>query len=299
MKIIKKLNDRIKKLILFNIYGFFILSPLIFIFTNNWITSLISTFTTQALITIYIIGARQLKESAKLKKMENALPDFLQLMSSNLRAGMTIDQALLLSSRKEFAPLDKEILKLGKDIVTGKKIEIALQDMADRINSVKIKKTVTLIISGIKSGGNLAILLEETSRNIKEKEFVEKRAASNTLMYVIFIFFATAAGAPFLFALSSVLVEVMTNLFSTLPEVETTSQTPFAITEVSISITFIKYFSVIFIIVIDILGSLIIGLVSKGEEKEGLKYVAPLVITGITIFFVVRGVILSYFSDLI
>ena len=118
-------------------------------------------------------------------------------------------------------------------------------------------------------------------------------------MYVIFIFFATAAGAPFLFALSSVLVEVMTNLFSTLPEVETTSQTPFAITEVSISITFIKYFSVIFIIVIDILGSLIIGLVSKGEEKEGLKYVAPLVITGITIFFVVRGVILSYFSDLI
>jgi archaellum biogenesis protein FlaJ (TadC family) len=204
-----------------------------------------------------------------------------------------------LSSRKEFAPLDKEILKLGKDIVTGKKIEIALQDMADRINSVKIKKTVTLIISGIKSGGNLAILLEETSRNIKEKEFVEKRAASNTLMYVIFIFFATAAGAPFLFALSSVLVEVMTNLFSTLPEVETTSQTPFAITEVSISITFIKYFSVIFIIVIDILGSLIIGLVSKGEEKEGLKYVAPLVITGITIFFVVRGVILSYFSDLI
>lgn len=33
---------------------------------------------------------------------------------------MTIDKAILLSSRPEFAHLDKEILNVGKDIATGK-----------------------------------------------------------------------------------------------------------------------------------------------------------------------------------
>ena len=33
-------------------------------------------------------------------------------------------------------------------------------------------------------------MLEQTAGNMKEKEFIEKRAASNILMYVIFIFFA-------------------------------------------------------------------------------------------------------------
>jgi pilus assembly protein TadC len=70
--------------------------------------------------------------------MEEVFPDFIELVSSNLRAGMTVDKALLLSSRKEFSPLDIEILRLGKDILTGTYINIALTNMAKRIKSEKI-----------------------------------------------------------------------------------------------------------------------------------------------------------------
>src|SRR4030042_1953205 len=115
---------------------------------------------------------------------------------------MTIDKALLLSSRKEFAPLDEEILLLGKEIITGKEIMQALHDMSLRIKSDKIRKTLELVISGIRSGGNISILLEETAVNMRERNFIEKKSASNVLMYVIFIFFAVAIGAPLLFGLS-------------------------------------------------------------------------------------------------
>ena len=74
--------------------------------------------------------------------------------------------------------------------------------MSDRIDSEKISKVITLIISGLKAGGNISDLLEQTSKNMKEKEIIEKKAASSILMYVIFIFFAVGIGAPLLFGLS-------------------------------------------------------------------------------------------------
>ena len=89
--------------------------------------------------------------------------------------------------------------------------------MSERIGSEKISKIILLIISGLKAGGNISELLEETAASMREKEFIEKRATSNILMYVIFIFFAIGVGAPVLFALSSILVEVIVSLSSQVP----------------------------------------------------------------------------------
>ena len=294
----KRINLETKKMIIFSFTIALIIIPFLFIIIKKLITSLIFGISIFIVILVYYFVRKNIKESTKVKKMENAFPDFLQLMASNLRAGITIDHSLLLSSRKEFAPLDQEINKLGKDIITGEKVEKALYDMSERIKSEKISKTINLLTSGIKSGGNLSVLLEETSRSMKERSFVEKKAASNVLMYVIFIFFATAIGAPILFALSSVLISILTSVLSGLPTIETNVNLPFTLSKISISTTFITYFSLIFLIVTDILGCLILGLVTKGSEKEGTKFIIPLMTVSILVFVVFRLVILSYFSDI-
>jgi len=257
------------------------------------ITSAVVIF---VLFQFYFYVRRRLKISEGIKKMEEVFPDFISLMSSNLRAGMTIDQALLMSARSEFAPLDKQINQVGKDIITGKEIHIALNDMGKRILSDKISKTIALITSGIEAGGNLSVLLEETALNMRERNYVEKRAASNVLMYVIFIFFAVAIGAPLLFGLSSVLVEILTNIMMNLPEQQTNVNLPFTLTQINVSVNFVIYYAVIFIIVTDILAAMVLGLVSKGAEREGFKYVLPLIVIGVTIFFTARFVMLRYFS---
>jgi Flp pilus assembly protein TadB len=261
--------------------------------------SFISFFVASGLFFLYLIFRHKLKELARTKKIEAVFPDFLQLMATNLRAGMTIDKAILLSSRPEFAPLDKELLKTGKDMTTGKSIETALMDMAKRTRSDRIHKTILLLISGIRAGGNLATLLEETSINIREKGFVEKRAASNVLMYVIFIFIAASAGAPALFSLSSVLVETLINILSGLPAVDTSQAAlPFSLSTISISINFIKYFSIVFIVVINILAALVLGLVSKGEEKEGIKFIIPMLSIAIVVFYGIRILLARFVTGL-
>ena len=145
----------------------------------------------------------------------------------------------------------------------------------------------------------MAILLEETATNMRERDYVEKRAASNVLMYIIFIFFAVAVGAPALFALSSILVEVLTSILSGLPTLDASINVPITLTSISISLTFVQYFSVIFFITIDVLASLLLGLVNKGEEKEGTKYILPLVVISITVYFTIRTVLHGYFADLL
>jgi archaeal flagellar protein FlaJ len=245
----------------------------------------------------YFYFSKKLVISADIRKMENVFPDFIELVSSNLKAGMTIDQALLRSSRKEFAPLDKQILFLGKDIITGKEIAHALADMAIRTGSEKIQKTIDLIISGLKSGGNIAVLLEETAVNIRERTFVEKRAASNVLMYIILISFAIMIGAPALFALSSVLVSVMSTILTDVPSGGGSSMNlPFSLSEISISTGFITIYSVIFLAVIGLLSALLLGLVSKGDEKEGLKYAPFFIFIAWGVFFLMKTTLINSFS---
>lgn len=269
------------------------------IITREVFTSFIIFLSIIAATFVYFAVRKRLEISARISKMELVFPDFIELMASNLRAGMTVDSALLLSSRKEFHPLDEEILVLGKDIITGKEMTRALLDMSERVNSDKIKKTIQVITSGIKSGGNLAVLLEETATNMRERNFVEKRAASNVLMYLIFIFFAVAVGAPALFSLSSVLITILTNLLGSLPTIETSANLPITLSSISISSRFITYFSVVFLITIDILASLVIGLVNKGEEKQGTKYILPLIGISLVTYFAIRKIMLGYFSSFI
>ncbi len=290
-------NIEVKKYSPFVLIFALIVSSLVYFFVPNFLVSVAVFSFIFILLFGYLLIKNKLKLLNDIKKMEDVFPDFISLMASNLRAGMTIDRALLLSSRKEFAPLDEQIVLLGKDIVTGKEMGRAMEDMAFRIGSKKITRTIKLVISGIKSGGNLAVLLEQTAASMRDRNFVEKRAASNVLMYVIFIFFAASGGGPVLFGLSTILVEIMTKLVGGLPK-EGTSSIPFALTSVSISVDFIVYFCLIFVVVSNILASLVLGLVSKGKEREGLKYLIPMVFIGVCVFLVTRIFLSRYFSGI-
>ncbi len=250
------------------------------------------------LMNIFFYLKVSMKASARVKNMEKIFPDVISLMASNLRSGITIDKAFLLSARPEFEPLDKEILKTGKEIATGKDIIYALKSMSDRINSEKISKVIMLITSGLKTGGNISDLLDQTSRNMKEKEIIEKKTASSILMYVIFIFAAVGMGAPVLFGLSSVLVEIVIGLTSRMPELSSSQMDlPFTFSEISISLNFIIYFSIIFMIITDFVSSMVIGLVNKGEGKAGLNLFLPLVVLSLGIFFVVRTLLSKILLD--
>lgn len=230
-----------------------------------------------------------LKIDAKAKAVEKVLPDALQLMSSNLKAGLTVDRALLNAARPEFGQFQQEIYRVGQEITIGRDVSEALIEMTGRIDSDKLKKTMLLIAEGLRAGGKLSELLDETARNLRNKEILEDRIKSNVLSYVIFIFASISFGTPLLFGLSSFLIEVLKKILGQIqiPDAETTNF-PIAITPVAISPQFVITYSIISIITSCIMGSMIIGLIMKGREKYGFKYAPILIGLTLAIFFLVR-----------
>ncbi len=252
-----------------------------------WIIGIISFILLYLIIYLWLI----VYADKKAKFVEEVLPDALQLMATNLRSGFTTDRALLLSARPEFGPLQEEINIVGKEITAGKPIEEALNDITKRIKSDKLDRSVALIVSGIKSGGRLADLLQQTANELKNQRLIDKKIRSSVNMYVIFIFIATAFGSPLLFGLSTFLVEILSSTLKNIEIPATVAQSfaiPLAIKSVSVSPEFVFNYAVISILTTSILGSFIVGLISKGKEKEGIKLLPILIIISLAIFFFVR-----------
>ncbi len=294
---VEKTPERYHNIIFLIIIFLTIISSTVFFFLN---VNLIFSILVFLFLNFFFYFRISLKASSRIKKMEKVFPDVISLMASNLRSGVTIDRAFLLSARPEFDPLDKEILKTGKEIATGKEVFYAFKKMSERIDSEKIYKVVLLILSGLKAGGNISDLLEETSRNMKEKEVIEKKASSTILMYVIFIFFAVAVGAPVLFGLSSILVEIVVGLSSHMPDTSSVqTNLAFTFSAVPISVNFVIWFSLIFITITNLISCFVMGYVNKGEGKAGLKLFIPMIILSLGLFFAIRAILASVLVDAI
>lgn len=239
-----------------------------------------------------------LNADSKAKFVESILPDALQLTASNLKAGFTVERALLLSARPEFGYLSDELSIVGREIATGKNMEETMMGMTKKIRSRRFEKTIMLIVNGIRSGGELAVLLSQTAQNLRNQMLVEERMKASALAYFIFIMSAVAFAAPVLFALSSFLAEVIKKQIS-LIEIPRGVAIPIVVTDIAIGNNFILAFIVITLTTLCIFGSFALGFIKKGDLKEGVKYIPLLLTSSLTIFFGVRFIIKRILGDLI
>ena len=231
-----------------------------------------------------------LNVNSKTAQVEAALPDALQLMSSNIRAGLTTDKAMIMAARPEFGPLEKEIRRVGKETMAGRSLSDALSRMTLFIRSSDLERTLELITNSLKSGGELADLLDSTADDIREQQLIRKEIAASVLMYVLFIFIAISIGAPVLFSMSSFLVELLSKnmemIANELPSnFDGMEGAPIKMGGGNISTEFIRQYALVSIASSCLFGSMIMGLILKGEEKEGLKYFLPMVIIAYVLFF--------------
>ncbi|MBN2203219.1 MAG: type II secretion system F family protein [Candidatus Aenigmarchaeota archaeon] len=238
---------------------------------------------------------------SRAAEVEKVLPDALQLMSANIRAGMTVDRAIWLAARPEFGIFEEEIRRVGAKTVGGKSIKTALLEIRERIKSDILDKTVRLLIEGIESGGELANLLQETSNNIRVMQSVKKEIKASVTAYSIFIVFAAVLAAPMLYALSMFFVDVMTQLWSpdVLGSISSSSGAGMSSGLLAnagapqISVDQIFWFAIVSISSTTFFGALITGLIQTGNEKNGIKFI-PLFVLGALAVFIISGFMIDY-----
>lgn len=228
--------------------------------------------------------------------VEKVLPDALLLMAANVRSGMIPGKALLMSAKDEFGPLKEEIKKTGRDIMAGKGLEEALEDFKDRTPSETVERVLSLIISSIRTGGELAVTLEETADNVRSLEIAEKRIKSNVVMYVIFILIASGFGAPLLFSLSLFLIGAVSRFGGVEMPERVQQASMFELGTPTVTTDFIFRFSLITLGVISISGGFILGAIRSGEAKKGWKFIPLLLLLSYGVFFLSYRLVTSLFS---
>jgi len=240
-----------------------------------------------------LIALISLKIDARAKEIEEYLPDFLQLCSANVKAGMPIDQSLWFAARPEFGLISKEIDGVARKTFGGEPFQKALLELGGRFRSKTFQRSVRLINEGIDSGGEMGNLLERTSWDIRNMAIMQKEVSGSVMMYIIFILFAAGFGAPFLFALSNQLL--VTNYYvmgqvggNTKVDESLMSQAkvPMVMSsgEPGISLSDFYKFAIMSIIITGIISSLMIATIKSGNSKDGLKYIPAFVGAGLCVF---------------
>jgi tight adherence protein C len=102
------------------------------------------------------------------KGIRNALPDFLDLVSTTVEAGIALNGAFAAAVDAVRGPLRQELQAVLSDIRVGRSRAEALAALAARCDVVELTTTVTTIVQAEKLGGDIAGILDGLAQEARE-----------------------------------------------------------------------------------------------------------------------------------
>jgi tight adherence protein B len=112
----------------------------------------------------------ELRRKKRLRKFETQLPDVLNLLSGSMRAGFSFAQGLEAVAEEASEPSRRELQRVYAESRLGRPIEDALEDSADRMESIDLMWAVMAIRIQREVGGNLAELLDTVADTMTQRE---------------------------------------------------------------------------------------------------------------------------------
>lgn len=126
------------------------------------------------------IGYVLFRRSLRFGKFEKQLPDSLDMMVSALRVGHSLNAALNLVTRECEEPIRGEFKICFDEQNYGLDLRTAMTNLVARVPLQDLKIVTTAILIQKESGGNLAEVLDKTSRVIRERFRLKRQVKTHT-----------------------------------------------------------------------------------------------------------------------
>lgn len=127
--------------------------------------SLLTGLVCSVLPLFYVLRVRR----KRLNRIEQQLPDAVDLMGRALRAGHTFSNAAKMVGDEMAEPIGREFRILFDEVNYGIAMQDALLNLANRIPSMDLKYLVIAVLIQRETGGNLAELLDNISGIIRAR----------------------------------------------------------------------------------------------------------------------------------
>ncbi|MDD5171676.1 MAG: type II secretion system F family protein [Candidatus ainarchaeum sp.] len=255
-------------------------------------------FSVMTLISSYIL----MKADDRRNKLEAVLPDFLALVASNIKAGMTLDQAMWYAAKPEFGLLSVEVKSRIKSSFSGQSLESTLDQLGGRFDSRVFKRTLLLLKQASATGGELTSVLERTAEDVRNNIIMKKEIAASLVLYEIFVLFAAVVGTPFLFAVAAKLIEVFEKIAPQAGSVPASAGgvfgtfSGFKFAGPAISSNDFFWFSIPMIFVTALISSFIVSVIRTGSKSQGMKYFPVVLVVAYLIYWIVINAVESLFG---
>jgi len=148
-----------------------------FVLTNSWIVALV--LAGLGVITPYLV-IRYLEKMRRVK-FTNQLIDGLMIISSSLKAGLSLPQAFEALAEEMTPPISQEFTLVLRQLQMGVTLETALYNLKNRMRVPELDMAVTSILVARETGGSLTDILTQVSNTIRERNRLNSRVNALTI----------------------------------------------------------------------------------------------------------------------
>jgi pilus assembly protein TadC len=268
-----------------------------------FIWTFVGWFVVQILLSAFIMVAvyffMNMRIYKRTKLMEDLLPDYLALVSTNLKGGMSFEKSLWSAIKSDFGILAREIGIVSKKVATGNDVIDALEEFGKKYSSPVLRRSIDLLKSEIISGGKVADVLDQLVVSLRKTRELKNEMVATALSYMIFMSSIVLVVTPALFALSRQLLSILLGLGKKISSSVQPGSTFFNFTPPQIDLNSFNIFAITAVGVISIFTSMIVSIIEKGDVKAGIKYIPMFLMASLTLYIIFSVVLESLMKGLL
>ncbi len=146
------------------------------LFSNSVLVALFTALVAGSLPYVYVTR----KRARRMRKLEEQLPEAIDLMGRALRAGHPFSAGIKMVAEELPAPLGEEFRRAFEEQRFGLPVADALLSLADRNPLLDVRIFVTAVLIQREVGGNLAEILDSISHTIRERFRIQREIRTRT-----------------------------------------------------------------------------------------------------------------------
>jgi tight adherence protein B len=120
------------------------------------------------------------RAAKRRKEFTDELPDFLTLLASGLRAGLSFNSALDSAAVEGRGEVGRQIRRALSEVQLGAQLDKALMDCADRMDSDDLRWTVMAVGIQREVGGNLSTILDTSAATVRARQELAREVRTLT-----------------------------------------------------------------------------------------------------------------------
>lgn len=147
--------------------------------------------------------------SRRVRRIEDATPEFLERLASLNEAGMTLVESLERLRGSDVGVLSPEVERIWADVTIGSNLDDALIRFGRRVRTTSITRVVTLVTNAMRASGSLGPVLRIAATQARADQRLRRRRRQQMLSYLVVIYISFMVFLVIIVAVQEILVPAL------------------------------------------------------------------------------------------